>query len=118
MHYEQYFQVATKEKFLADGISESDLLTCRKLKQQVTYYENIRNIDPSIEQLAIDYGVDIKQVKNFNSKTGMIIRHLEFSNGNMQNMWIKAIITQDFALVPFKKEELEEILANEPQEEV
>ena len=46
----------------------------------------------------------------------MLIRHLEFSNGYMQSMWAKAVETQDYSMIPFKIEELQVILANEPQE--
>lgn len=99
MHYEQYYQLATKEKFLASGVSESDLATCRELKQAPTVYSNLRGL-----------------TQDFTTQTGMLIRHLEFSNGYMQSMWAKAVETQDYSMIPFKKEELEIILANEPQE--
>lgn len=101
MHYEQYYQLATKEKFLSMGVSEDDLATCRALKQTPTVYSNMRGL-----------------TTDFTTETGMLIRHLEFSNGYMQSMWANAIETQDCCMLPFKKEEIEIILANEPSEEV
>lgn len=100
MHYEQYYQLATKEKFIEMGVLDSDLCTCRELKQEPTTYQNLRGLG------------------DFTTQTGMLIRHLEFSNGYMQSMWAKAVETQDYSMIPFKKEELEIILANEPSEEV
>lgn len=101
MHYEQYYQIATLEKFLEMGVSESDLLTCRSLKQSPTVYSNLRGL-----------------TQDFTTSTGMLIRHLEFSNGYMQSMWANAVETQDYSMLPFKKSEVELILLNEPQEEV
>lgn len=118
MHYEQYYQVATEQQYLDNGVLIEELSTCRRLKQSASVYNGVRNIDSDLEQLAIDYGVDVTPIKNFEVKTKMIIRHLEFSNGYMQRMWIKALITQDFSMIPFKIEELNTILANEPFEEV
>jgi len=100
MHYEQYYQIATKQRYLDSGVSESDLATCRTIKQANKVYPNMRNCG------------------DFTVETGMLIRHLEFSNGYMQQMWAEAVATQDCSLIPFKKEELELILANEPQEDV
>lgn len=101
MHYEQYYQLATQEKFLSMGVELADLATCRCLQQAPTVYENMRGLtDP------------------FTTETGMLIRHLEFSNGYMQSMWATAVETQDFSMIPFKLEELQVILANEPSEEV
>ena len=99
MHYEQYYQLATEQQFLAMGVELADLATCRCLKQAPTVYENMRGL-----------------TDDFKTETGMLIRHLEFSNGYMQSMWAKAVETQDYSMIPFKKEELEVILANEPQE--
>lgn len=101
MHYEQYYQLATEQQFLDMGVKLSDLCTCRKLLQEPTVYSNMRSL-----------------TSDFTTETGMLIRHLEFSNGYMQSMWAKAAELQDFSMIPFKKEELEIILANEPQEEV
>ena len=99
MHYEQYYQLATKEKFIAMGVSEEDLATCRALQQAPTVYSNMRGLP-----------------QDFTTATGMLIRHLEFSNGYMQSMWANAVETQDYSMIPFKKEEIEIILSNEPQE--
>jgi len=95
----QYFQLATEEKFLAMGVELSDLNTCRKLLQAPTVYQNMRGL-----------------TTDFTTETGMLIRHLEFSNGYMQSMWVNAVETQDYSMLPFKKEELMIILANEPSE--
>jgi len=107
MHYEQYYQLATKEQYLAsmDTQEEKDALeaslsSCRVLQQAPTLYNNMRCCG------------------DFTTATGMIIRHLEFANGYMQMMWAKAATTQDFSMIPFKIDELNLILANEPSEEV
>lgn len=99
MHYEQYYQLATEAKFLSMGVELSDLTTCRCLLQEPTVYENMRGL-----------------AEPFSTETGMMIRHLEFSNGYMQSMWANAVETQDYSMIPFKIEELQIILANEPQE--
>ena len=101
MHYEQYYQIATEQQFLDMGVEAMDLCTCRKLLQEPTIYENMRGLS-----------------EPFTTETGMMIRHLEFSNGYMQSMWARAVETQDFSMIPFKIEELQVILENEPSEEV
>jgi len=100
MHYEQYYQIATRQTYLDSGVSESDLATCRELQQELTVYPNMRGCG------------------DFTVEPGMLIRHLEFSNGYMQTMWANAVATQNCCLIPFKIEELQVILANEPSEEV
>jgi len=101
MHYEQYYQIATQKQFLDNGVDPADLATCRALTQAPTVYKNMRGL-----------------TQDFATETGMLIRHLEFSNGYMQSMWAKAVETQDFTMIPFKIEEVQTILANEPQGEV
>lgn len=96
MHYEQYYQLATEQQFLDIGIELADLTTCRVIQQANQTYTNMRGLG------------------NFEVTTGMLIRHLEFSNGYMQSMWASG----DNSLVPFKIDELNLILANEPSEEV
>lgn len=99
MHYEQYYQIATEAKFIEMGVNLADLSTCRAIQQAPSAYSNMRGL-----------------TEPFQIQTGMLIRHLEFSNGYMQAMWAKASETGDTSMLPFKKEELEIILANEPSE--
>ena len=101
MHYEQYYQLATEAKFIEMGVELSDLVTCRVIQQTSRAYPGLRGLS-----------------EPFQVETGMLIRHLEFSNGYMQSMWAQAVETQDFSMIPFKFDELQVILANEPSEEV
>lgn len=99
MHYEQYYQIATQADYEANGIACEDLTTCRVIQQNDKTY------------------TDMRGTGSFQLKKGMIIRHLEFSNGFMQNMWANASKNNDDSMIPFKLSELNIILENEPQEE-
>ena len=61
------------------------------------------------EQFAL-YEVDLSSARKLSD--GRYIRHLEYSNGHMAEMWV------DPNMKPITRAELDIILANEPQEEV
>jgi|GEM_PF-3227782 len=114
MHYEQYYQVATVEKFAENGVTAEELCTCSQIKQANKVYKKLRTIDDELIKQALDAKVDVKKLTDFSVATKMYIRHLEFSNGKMQRMWLKAIVSNDFSMIPLKFDELKQILANEP----
>ena len=50
MHYEQYYQLATEQKFLDMGVELSDLATCRVLQQEPTVYPKHERFKQMISQ--------------------------------------------------------------------
>jgi len=64
------------------------------------------------EQFSI-YNVDLSTARKLLQEgkyKGMYVRHLEYSNGHMQDMW------SDVNMQPLTKSELDSILSNEPSE--